>query len=365
MIDAKILICYNSPVSIFPIYNGKPRAVSGKPGADAKVNDLSESGFSREIGKIKKSLQENFSDVKSFAVDRNVERTIKKLTSYSPDVIFNFVESIEGIASYEYYVAALFELLGFQFTGNGPACLGNCLNKYRTKNILKSFGINTPNAITVKPSEKLFENNLFAAQGGKKINFPVILKLLNEDASIGISENSVVSDYKNLKRQLKFLHNTYKQDVLIEEYIEGRELNIAILGEKALPVSEIQFKGLPEGLPKIVTYDGKWIEDSIYYEFTKPRCPAILNKKTQKKLEEIALLAYHAMNCRDYARVDVRLDKNNIPHVIEVNPNPDISTDSGFARAAAAGGLSYSQMLAEIAKYALKRYQNDQKTKAV
>ena len=344
MTNAKILICYNSPVSIFSVYNGK----SGKQSDSAAVHDLSESGFTKEISKIKKALKESFPEVQSFALDRNIERTIKKLSSFTPDVIFNFVESVEGIASYEYCVAALYELLGYQFTGNIASCLGNCLNKFRTKTILKSFGINTPGAITVKANEKIIERSF-------KLKFPVILKLLNEDASIGISEHSVVNDFKKLNKHLKFLQKTYKQDILIEEYIDGRELNIAVLGGETLPVSEISFTGLPEDLPKIVTYEGKWIEDSVYYEYTKPQCPAVLNKKIEKKLKEIALLAYDAMNCRDYARVDVRLDKNNVPYVIEVNPNPDISTDSGFARAAAAKGMSYTQLLATIAGFAVKR----------
>mgnify|MGYP001272991092 CR=1 FL=1 len=352
MIDAKILICYNSPVSIFPVYNGK----AGKKAAASEVTDLSESGFSREIVKIKKCLKENFSQVQSFAVDRNVERTVKKLNSWSPDVIFNFVESVEGIASYEYCVAALYQLLGFQFTGNIASCLGNCLNKFRTKTILKSYGINTPGAVTVKANDKIAEKDF-------KLKFPVILKLLNEDASIGISENSVVDDFKKLNKHLRFLQKTYKQDILIEEYIDGRELNVAVLGGEVLPISEIVFAGLPGGLPKIVTYESKWIENSVYYEFTKPQCPAVLNKKIEKKLNEIALLAYNAMNCRDYARVDIRLDKNNVPYVIEVNPNPDISTDSGFARAAAAKGMSYQQLLASIANFAINRKENDQKTK--
>ena len=144
----------------------------------------------------------------------------------------------------------------------------------------------------------------------------------------------------------------------------GRELNCAVLGGKPLPISEIDFTGLPEGLPKIVTYDGKWMEDSVYYENTKPVCPAELNEDLKKNIEEIALQAFEAMNCRDYARVDIRLDKNNNPFVIEVNPNPDISTDSGFVRAAAAAGISYSGLLSTIAEFALNRKKNDSQIKA-
>jgi D-alanine-D-alanine ligase len=340
-LNAKILICYNSPVSIFPIYNGKPSKKSLSP------DDLSENGFSKEINSIKRKLSKYFRSVDVLAIDRNTERTIKQINYFSPDVIFNFVEAVEGIASYEYCMAGVFQLLGFEFTGNVPSCLGNCLNKARTKNILRSFGISTPNYISVKLKEKITESDF-------NLSFPVILKLLNEDASIGISEFSVVKNFQLLKKQLNFLQKNYKQEIIIEEYIEGRELNIAILGNKTLPISEINFSGLPKEFPKIVTYESKWISKSVYYENTKPKCPAKLNKRLKNKIEKTALTSFEALNCRDYARVDIRL-KNDVPYIIEVNPNPDISLDSGFARAAASAGISHQQLLFEIANFALVR----------
>ena len=169
---------------------------------------------------------------------------------------------------------------------------------------------------------------------------------------------------KDLKKQLEFLFGTYKQDVIAEEFIKGRELNIAILGGKILPVSEILFKGLPKGLPKIITYDSKWIEESIYYQHTQPSCPAKLSKRIQKNVESVAAYAYQALNCRDYARVDIRLDKRGTPYVIEVNPNPDISTDSGFVRAAANASISYPELLVSIANFARSRKRNAPKNKA-
>jgi D-alanine-D-alanine ligase len=350
-INAKILICYNSPVSIFTIYNGKPASTGSLP------NDLSETGFSKEISKIKRNLSENFSEIKAFAVDGNIERLITVINSYSPDIIFNFVESVEGISSYEYCVAGLYQLLEYNFTGNLAHCLGNCLNKERTKNILQAHGINTPASMTLNYPDPISRKEF-------GLNYPVILKLLKEDASIGISEFSVVDNYKSLTKQAAFLQRTYKQDILIEEYIDGRELNVAVLGNNVLPISEIEFKTLPAGLPKIVTYDGKWMENSVYYENTKPVCPATLNEKLTKKVNKTALLAFEALSCRDYARVDIRLNKEGIPFVIEVNPNPDISTDSGFARAAAAAGMSYAGMLYSIANFAFTRKINDSQNKA-
>lgn len=349
---AKILICYNSPFSIYPVYNGKPN------GHGEKINDLSESGFTNEIQNIKQSLQKYFTTVETLPIDKNVEKVIEQINLSAPDIIFNFVESVEGVSSYEYCMTGLFELLGYNYTGNEPSTLGNCLNKARTKNILHSYGINTPLYFTISPSDIVSEKNF-------KLNFPVILKLLNEDASIGISEFSVVTNFKDFKKQLQFLFDTYNQTVIVEEFIEGRELNVAILGDQVLPISEIIFNGLPGNLPKIVTYDGKWIEGSVYYNFTKPSCPANLTIKTKKRIEMTALAAYHAMNCRDYARVDIRLNKKNIPYVIEVNPNPDISTDSGFARAAAARGFNHEELLTEIVRFALMRKKNDTQNQAV
>ncbi|NWF87840.1 MAG: ATP-grasp domain-containing protein [Ignavibacteriaceae bacterium] len=347
----KILICYNSPVSIFSVYNGKPND------NQTDINDLSESAFSKEISSLKKTMQEYFSDVKTLAIDRNVNRTVTKINSYAPDVILNFVESVEGISTYEYCMAGLFELLKVEFTGNQPLCLGNCLNKWRAKDILRANNINTPNALVINNSTDLSKKTF-------SLRFPVILKLLTEDASIGISEYSVVNDFIELNRQIEFLSATYNQSVIAEEYIDGRELNVAVLGGRTLPISEIEFKGLPEGLPKIVTYDGKWIEGSIYYQNTKPKCPAELETKIKQRIESTALQAYDALGCRDYARVDIRLDKNGIPFVIEVNPNPDISSDSGFARAAAADGMSHSELLLRIIKFALDRKINDTQVKA-
>lgn len=350
-INSKILVCYNSPVSIFSVYNGKPEKSS------LSSKDLSESGFAKELVIIISSLEEKFLSIDSLPISGNIEKSIAKITEFNPDVIFNFVESIEGVASYEYCIAGVYELLGYNYTGNIPSCLGNCLNKERTKNILRSFGINTPKSLIVRSNDKVEEKNF-------NLKYPVILKLLNEDASIGISELSVVNDFDSVNERLKFLFNTYKQDVIIEEYITGRELNVAILGANTLPISEIKFKGLPKGLPKIVTYEGKWTEDSIYYLHTKPSCPAKISTAVKVKVEQLALAAFQAMNCRDYARVDIRLSKNNVPYVIEVNPNPDISTDSGFARAASAAEMTYSDLLFTIANFALARKLNDTKNKA-
>ncbi|MBT8386463.1 MAG: D-alanine--D-alanine ligase, partial [Ignavibacteria bacterium] len=144
--EAKILICYNSPVSIFPVYNGKP--VTDEP----KEIDLSEKSFLKELNIIRRSLSEFYTEVETLAIYRDVQKSINNINKFNPDVIYNFVESVEGIASYEWCMAGLFELLGFEYTGCNPASLGNCLNKARAKNILNSRGIITPHHITLNPN---------------------------------------------------------------------------------------------------------------------------------------------------------------------------------------------------------------------
>ena len=350
--NVKILICYNAPVSIFSVYNGK------KNDDSAKANDLSENNFLKELNKVEQSLSKHFSEVKSLAIDRDVQKTINNINAFNPDVIYNFVESIEGISSYESSIAGLFELLRYEFTGCSPITLGNCLNKARAKAILKSRGILTPEYRTLKKTKRFTEKEI-------KLRYPLILKPMNEDASIGISEFSVVKNYSELRKQFSFLVETYNQDIILEEFIQGRELNVAILGGKVLPISEISFSGLPDEFPNIVTYDGKWTEGSIYYNHTKPVCPAKLPARIKKKIQTAALASYDALNCRDYARVDMRLNNDDVPYVIEVNPNPDISSDSGFARAAAADKISYDDLLFTIANFALiRKKKNDSQAKA-
>lgn len=350
--NKKILITYNAPVSIYSIYTGKPGTI------DTDKKDLSEKGFAAEIKYIKSSLSNYYDVVETLAVTKNIESTIYKIDEFEPDVIYNFVESIEGIASYEYCIAGIYELLGYEYTGNTPQTLGNCLNKSITKNILRAFNINTPKSIIISNTNDLKD-------GEFPIEFPVIIKLLKEDASIGISEFSVVNNFKMLNKQIEFLFNTYKSEIIIEEYIEGRELNVAVLGNTLLPISEISFKGLPKDLPKIVTYESKWIDDSVYYNNTKSICPAKLNGQLMKLVEDVAIKAINALNCRDYARVDIRLSNDNILNVIEINPNPDISVDSGFSRAAKYHGLTHGQLLYKISEFALNRSINDTQDKAV
>lgn len=350
--NSHILVCYNAPTSIYSVYNGKPASSLNQS------DDLSESSFVNELEYIKESLQKYFSQVSFLSITKNIASAVSEINRINPDAIFNLVESVEGVSSFEAYFTGLYDLLGYSYTGNNPFCLTNSLDKEYAKQILRAHNVSTPNSLLVKVNEDLNRRKF-------NLNFPVIAKLIKEDASIGISENSVSNDFKELKKQITFLKGTYNQDIIIEEYVDGREFNVAVLGEQTLPISEISFTGLPPSLPKIVTYEGKWIENSTYYNHTTPICPAKIPAKQRKELCAAALKAFHALECRDYARVDIRLNNSDVPFVIEVNPNPDISQDSGFARAAKANGIEHDELLKTIVNFALQRKIYDSKNRAV
>ncbi len=337
----RVVICYNAPASIYDNYSGKPKK------DDAALDDMSETSFMNEIEFIKAALKKSFSSVETVAVTKNIYENIELLKEHHNAVIFNLVESVEGIAEYEVYHAGLYDLLKLPYTGNVPQCLGNCLHKFRAKQILLANKILAPRATTFAPGAK--------ADLIHDLHYPLMTKLLKEDASIGISEHSVVRNAAELQKQLDFLFESYRQPAIVEEYIEGREFNIGILGGTPLPISEISFEGLPADFPKIVTYEGKWMQESLYYKHTTPLCPAPVDADMQKKLHAVAIAAYRAMECRDYARVDVRVDSKGIPYVIEVNPNPDISTDAGFTRAASKVGIDYDALIKTIAEFAVER----------
>ncbi|MFC2085315.1 ATP-grasp domain-containing protein [Bacteroidota bacterium] len=347
MIDnPNILICYNEPFSKYDNYIGKESTSS-----DVKL-DLSESEFQKNLYIIQDSIKKKYNNVNSISFNGSIERLIKNINRIKPDIIYNFVESIDGDATFESYAVGMLEILGIEYTGSNAICLGNCLNKNRTKQILRYNNIRTPNYFIYKFKSKFNRDNF-------NLEFPVILKLIHEDASIGISEKSVVYNFTELIKQLDFLAETYDQDVIIEEYIDGRELNISILGGTILPISEIIFNDLPDNLPRIVTYEAKWSPESIYYNHSNPICPANLSSRLKKIINTFALRAYKSLDCRDYARVDIRLSKNNLPYIIEINPNPDISIDSGFVRSAEAFGLSYDKLLLTILNFAINRLKND------
>ena len=273
---------------------------------------------------------------------------LEALRAAAAELIVNLCEGVWGDSHKELHAAALLELTGAPVTGSGPLCLGLTQDKLRTKELLQAKGLPTPAFAVVRYGKHL------AADPG--LRYPLIVKPRSEDASQGITEASVVDNLKALLEQLAYVHRTYRQDALVEEFIAGRELNVAILGNgddlAVLPLAEIRFD--PALTRPIVSYAGKWLESSTAYRGTVPVCPAELGEADATAVRAAALEAFRTLACRDYARVDVRLHEG-IPYILEVNANPDISPGAGLARSAAAGGLDYPALIGRILELTLHR----------
>jgi len=274
---------------------------------------------------------------------------VRKLMHRDFDIAFNLCDDgLFGRSNLEPHIPALLETFQIPFTGSNYLTLALCLDKHKTKQLLAFNKIYTPKfQIFTSGSEKL-DNDL---------QFPLIVKPSREDASIGISDDSVIYTKNKLKPKVLDLISKYKQPALVEEYIDGRELNVGVLGNEKptiLPISEIVFN-LPEKMNKICSYEAKWIVEHEAYNGTKPQCPAKISEKLNKELVDLALRAYKLMECRDYGRIDFRVDSSGKPYVLEVNPNPDISPNAGLANMASKAGLSYTQLIEKIFGYAIER----------
>ncbi|BDQ02631.1 ATP-grasp domain-containing protein [Ignavibacterium sp.] len=279
----------------------------------------------------------------------NIFSFIDDFKKNKPDVVFNFVEIYKDKPYLEMNVVSLYELLGVAYTGASPMALANCQNKQLAKRILSSAGVLTPRFTFFDKPQKSYKHNL---------NYPLIVKPAFEDASVGIENSAIVSDDKALKKRIEFVFEHFKQPALCEEFIDGRELNVAVLGDEnpvALPISEIDFSQMPDHLYNIVSYQAKWDPFHEAYHKTIPICPAKLPKKIELKAKEIAVKAFKIMGARDYARIDMRLSKDNKLYVLEVNPNPDLTEDAGFMRSSKAAGYSYVKTLKKIITLAYKR----------
>ena len=323
-----------------------------KSSKNAPALDLSEVGVLDEMEDIKKALDSLGYRTSIVNVNSEMFRLIDYLRADRPDVIFNLVECVENESLMEMNVAALYELLKIPYTGAGPLALGTALNKPRVKEILTYHGIRTPDYQVFRE-----EDRIVLKEG---MTFPLIVKPSHEDGSVGISDRSIVNSAAELRRQVRAVHAEFQQAALVEQYIEGRELNVAILGALApqvLPVSEIDFSGLPTDMHKIVSYEAKWMHGTAAYVGTRGVCPARLTARQEAEIKKSALAAFHLIGCRDYARVDFRLTSEGVPYVLEVNPNPDISATAGFARSARTAGLSYPETVGAIVNSAMERWE--------
>jgi len=277
-------------------------------------------------------------------------QSLHALAKCGADLIFNLTESYGGDDTMDMNIAAYLELLGLPYTGGGPHAQLLAQDKALAKKMFAFHGIRTTYFATA------YRGNIDHAHD---IEFPLIVKPLKEDGSIGIDAESVVKSVKELMERVQYIQNEFDSPALIEEYIEGREIYAAILGRyesaQVLPLVELDLSRLPNGTPKIASYDVKFEKGTEAYRLTKSHLAEDVDEKTGTRLSETALAAYRAVKLRDYGRIDMRLTPKGEVYVIEANPNPWLSSKQEFAMAAKASGRSYTQLIGEIVEMAMAR----------
>ncbi len=287
----------------------------------------------------------------SYQVLDGTTPSLHALAKCDADLIFNLTESYAGDDAKEMNVAAYMDLLGLRYTGAGPHATFLAQDKAIAKKLFAFHGIKTPYfAIAYKGT----------VDHAHDISFPLIVKPIWEDGSIGIDAGAVVGSVKDLMERVQYIQQEFDSPALIEEYIEGREIYAAVLGSYeqavALPLVELDLSKLPKGTPKIASYDVKFEKNTEAYRLTQSAVAEDLDEDTSTKLKNVALAAYRAVKLRDYGRIDMRLTPQGEVYVIEANPNPWLSSKQEFAMAAKASGRSYTQLISEIVDLAMARY---------
>jgi D-alanine-D-alanine ligase len=312
--------------------------------------DASELGVLDQVAGIDEFLRDAGHESTVFAV-RDVASLARFLDAERPDLIFNACESLYGDDSLTMAIAGLFDLFRIPYTGSDALTLGLALDKSITKALFSAHGIPTPPYALVDQRTR-FDH--------LQLSYPLIVKPVRADASNGITAGSVVTDAEQLEQRVHFIWRVFDQPALVEEFIAGRELNVALLAASAtewmtLPISEITFDGFGDQ-PRIVCYESKWVPGSAAYHRTIAHCPAALADDMAAEVRAVALRAAQVVGLRDYGRIDLRVRAGDgASFVLEVNPNPDISRDAGFMRAAAASGRSRAATIRDIVQRAAER----------
>lgn len=312
----------------------------------AMGESLAELGVMDEVRAVEQALAElRYSSV-PVPLRPPLNQVSKLLKSLDIDVIFNLFEGFDGCPETEGQLADQLLKLKIPFTGCPPPALFLALDKTKTKDLLCAAGIPTPSYQILTPDTiKSF-----------RLDFPCIVKPFAEDASHGISEESVVKDFNSLECQVNKISALFGGKAMVEVYIDGREFNTTVMGNNRLfvpAISEIVYT-LPADKPRILTFQAKWEENSLYFDNTRAVCPASISDLEKKKIGNIARKAFRLTGCKGYARVDFRQDRSGNFKVLEVNPNPDITPGSGAALQAVTSGMTYSQFIKKIIYLALK-----------
>lgn len=302
------------------------------------------------IGAITKALEKIGYEVELLEADQGF---MEKLNASGVDFVFNIAEGIQG-ESRESHVPAILEMMNIPYSGSGVLTQAITLNKSRKKEILRYYEIPTPKWQLFRSTNQKLNSNL---------SFPLIVKPDAEGSSVGITDSSLVNDIPSLKREISKVLRIYKQNALVEEYLDGREFTVGVIGNgkpRVLPIVEIDFSDLPSNLNRFDSYEAKWTYDTPDNPNDPVKCPAQIKPGLKKRIEKIARETFLALGCSDLCRIDIRLNGREIPHVFDVNALPGLmprkEDNSRFIRACYSDGMSYEQIIETIMNTALKRY---------
>jgi D-alanine-D-alanine ligase len=301
-----------------------------------------------DVQEVAEVLRKAGHEVSGLAVDGTPD-CLRTLAQAQADLVFNLVESFGGDDTKEPHAAAYYDLLGLRYTGSGPRGLTLAMDKALAKKIFSFHGLATPRWAVVWRGR---------VDSAHDIAFPVIVKPAREDGSIGIGFDALVGSIKELMERIDQLHAEFDHPVLIEQYIEGREVYMGVLGNhqaQTLPAVELDLSHLPKGTPRIAGSEVKWAEGTRAYRGSKVLVPK-LPDDVQETMQRAALTAFHALSLRDYARVDFRLTRDGKVYLIEANPNPYLSSGAEFIKGARASGRTYGQTILGIVELARARY---------
>jgi D-alanine-D-alanine ligase len=317
--------------------------LSEKAPADQDYSaDLDTPGWEVERD-VMRALRKLGHEPRLFGIYDELDALLAELRARPPDIVFNLVEQFAGNPAYDRAVADFLDLAGTKYTGSSPAGLFLCKNKGLAKEILSYHRIRTP-AFVVFPRGK-------PVRRPRRLAFPLFVKPLREEASYGIALSSYVEDDAALEERVAFVHERMKQDALAEEYVDGRELYVSVLGNERLrvfPIRELVFREVPADEPKIATYKAKWDEEYRQRRGIDNVPARDLPADLEAKIATLAKRAYRTLQMRGYGRIDARLTPANELVVLEANPNPHLGAEEDFAQSAKAAGLSYEDLITRI-----------------
>lgn len=330
--------------------NESPLTSESAPDDKSSIDEYAEWDTWETINAVRDALAE-YHQVQ--LIEANT-KAFEKLKMIKPDLVFNIAEGMHGI-SREAQIPAILDMLQIPYTGSDPLTLSICLDKARTKEILKYHNIPTADFKVISSPEELET---------AKLSFPLFVKPNGEGSSKGIFNASLVHNAEELTKAVTKIINEYHQPALVEQYLSGREFTVALMGNgdevEVLPIVEINFQELPKHLAPVYSYEAKWIFDTKENPLDIFSCPAQLDDELKNKIEIICKKAYKILRCRDWSRIDVRLDTEGTPNIIEINPLPGIlpkpEDNSCFPKAARSAGMNYNALINRAAWHGARRY---------